>query len=108
VRVHLAAEHALEFELADLGLDRGQVALDFAGRGFVVLGLGEFEQFDRVADRVGRAVYFVELAGKLGALAAEFLSLVGLLPDRRIFEFAADFLEPLFLQIVFKETPLRS
>jgi hypothetical protein len=108
VGVHLAAKHALEFELADLGLDRGQVALDLAGGGFVVLGLGEFEEFDGVADRVGRAVYLAKFAGELGAFAAEFLGLVGLLPDRRIFQFAADFLEPLFFQIVFKETPLRS
>jgi hypothetical protein len=108
VRVHLAAEHALEFELADLGLHRGQIALDLAGGGFVVFGLGKLEEFDRVADRVGRAVDFAEFAGELGAFAAELLGLVGLLPDRRVFEFAADFLQPLFLQIVFKETPLRS
>jgi len=36
------------------------------------------------------------------------LGLLGLLPDGGVFEFAADFLEPLFLQIVLKETPLRS
>jgi hypothetical protein len=36
------------------------------------------------------------------------LGFFGLLPNPGIFEFAADFFEPLFLQIVFKETPLRS
>jgi hypothetical protein len=36
------------------------------------------------------------------------LGFVGLLPDGRVFELAADFLEPLFFQIVLKETPLRS
>jgi len=36
------------------------------------------------------------------------LGLLGFLPDGGIFEFAADFFEPLFFQIVLKETPLRS
>ena len=54
------------------------------------------------------SVDLFDLCRELGAFFAEFLGFLGLLPDRRVFEFAADFLEPLFLQIVFKETPLRS
>ena len=54
------------------------------------------------------SVDLVDLRRELGALFAEFLGFLGFLPDRRVFEFAADFLEPLFFQIVFKETPLRS
>ena len=49
-----------------------------------------------------------DFGGELGSLSSEFLGFLRLLPDCRIFEFAADFFEPLFLQIVFKETPLRS
>ena len=45
---------------------------------------------------------------ELGALSAELLGFLRLLPNRRVFEFATDFFEPLFLQIVFKETPLRN
>jgi hypothetical protein len=55
-----------------------------------------------------RRVDLFDFSGELRSLFAEFLGFFRLLPDCRIFEFAADFLEPLFLQIVFKETPLRS
>ena len=108
VRVHLAAEHALELELADLGLDLRQVALDLAGGGLVVLGLGELQQLDGIGHRAGGRVHLLDLGGEARALLAELLGLLGLLPDGGVFEFAADFLEPLFLQIVLKETPLRS
>jgi hypothetical protein len=40
-------------------------------------------------------------------LLAEFLRTLRLVPDVRVFELAGDFLEPLFLQIVLKETPSR-
>jgi hypothetical protein len=50
----------------------------------------------------------LELGGELGALAAEFLGFVGFLPDRRVFEFPAYFLEAFALEVVLKETPLRS
>ncbi len=43
VRVHLAAEHALELELAHVGFELAGVALDFGGHAFVVLALGEIE-----------------------------------------------------------------
>jgi len=108
VRVHLAAEHALEFELPNFGFDRGKVTLDLACRALIVLGFGEFEQLRRVAHGAGGRVDLGEFGLEFGTLATELLSLLGLLPDGRIFEFAADFLEPLALQIVFKETPLRS
>ena len=55
-----------------------------------------------------RRVDLFDFSSELRSLFAEFLGFFRLLPDCRIFEFAADFLEPLFLQIVFKETPLRS
>ena len=108
MRVHLAAEHPLEFELADLAFDRAKVAFDLARRRLVILGFGEFKEFDGVADGTGGAVDCFDFSGELGTLAAEFLGLVGFLPDRGVFEFAADFFEPLFLQVVLKETPLRN
>jgi hypothetical protein len=40
-----------------------------------------------------------------GALAAEALGLLGLVPDRRAFQLAADFLETLDLAVVVKGTP---
>jgi hypothetical protein len=92
VRVHLAAEHPLQLELADLRLDGGQLALDVARDRLVVIGLGEREQLDGVVDGRGRAVQLLDLGGELGALAAEFLGALGLGPDRRVLELADDFL----------------
>jgi hypothetical protein len=108
VRVHLAAEHALEFELAHLALYGRQLALHFAGGRLVVLGFGELQQLDGIPYRAAGGVDLFDFAGELGPLAAELLGLVGLLPDGGVFEFAADFLQPLLLQVVLKETPLRS
>jgi hypothetical protein len=44
--VHLTAEHTLEFELANLRFDRGQIALDFERGRIVVFSFGELEQLD--------------------------------------------------------------
>jgi len=108
VRVHLAAEHALQFELAHLRLDLRQVTLDFAGGGLVVLALGEFEKFDRITHRTLGRIDAVEFCGEARALLAELLRFFRLLPDGRVFELATYFFETFFLEIVFKETPLRS
>ena len=91
-----------------MGLDLRQLALDLAGRRLVVFAFGELKEFDRIADRAGGSVDVVELCTEARALFAEFLGLFRLLPDGRVFEFAAYFFETFFLEIVFKETPLRS
>ena len=108
MRIHLAAKHALEFELAHLRFDLRQLALDFTGGVLVILALGELEEFDRIADRAGRGIDAAKLCRETRALFAELLRLVRLLPDGRIFELATYFFETFFLEIVFKETPLRS
>jgi hypothetical protein len=61
VRVHLAAEHALEFQPPNASFECVGVALDIARRGLVVLAFGEIEQFGRIADSGMRAVEFLEL-----------------------------------------------
>jgi hypothetical protein len=43
VRVHLAAEHALEFELAHVGLESRGVGLELAHHALVGVGLGELQ-----------------------------------------------------------------
>ena len=91
-----------------MGLDLRQLALDLAGRRLVVFAFGELKEFDRIADRAGGGVDAVEFCGEPRALLAELLRLLRLLPDRRIFELATYFFETFFLEIVFKETPLRS
>ncbi len=48
VRVHLAAKHALELELAHLRLEPLRVALDVARGGLVALALGQLQQLRRI------------------------------------------------------------
>jgi hypothetical protein len=108
VRVHLAAEHTLQLELANLRLDVRQITLDFARRRLVILGFGEFQEFYGVCDRAERRVHLFDVVGEPGTLATEFLGFVRLLPDGRVFEFATYFFETLCLEVVLKETPLRS
>ncbi len=105
VRIHLAVEHALQFELAHAGFEAVGVLLDVGGGGLVVLAFGELEQLGGVGDAFGGAVDLFELSGKLGAFAAELACSIGVLPDGRVFQLAGYFFEPFLLDVVLKETP---
>jgi hypothetical protein len=107
VRVHLAAEHALEFQAPNTGFECAGFALDIEGRGLVVFTLGELEQLGRIADGGVGAIEFGELCRKPRALFTELLGTLGRAPDSRVFEFAAYFFETFFLAVVLKETPSR-
>jgi hypothetical protein len=98
-------EHALELEATHAPFQAGRLSLDVLGGAFVVLALGEIEQLGRIGDGFGRAIELGELGSQLGPLAPELLRLVGLLPERGVFQLAADFLEALFFAVVLKETP---
>lgn len=105
VRIHLAVEHALQFELAHAAFEAIRVFLNIGGGAFVVLALGELEQLCRVGDGLGGAVDLFELGRKLRALAAQVSGFIGVLPDGRIFELAGYFFESFLLGVVLKETP---
>jgi hypothetical protein len=105
VRVHLAREHALEFELLHLGVDAAEVGLDRARGAFVVLGLREVEQLAGLGQSVAQLVEGRDDGVELGALAPEFLRALGLLPDRRVFQLAQDLGQALALALVVKGTP---
>jgi hypothetical protein len=107
VRVHLAAEHALEFQAPYPGFECIGFLLDVARRGFIVFTLGEFEQLGRVADRGVGAIELREFRRKPRALFPELLGTLGRTPDSRVFEFEAYFFETFFLAVVLKETPSR-
>jgi hypothetical protein len=107
VRVHLAPEHALEFQAPYAGFECTGFALDIVRRGFVVFTLGELEQLGRIADGGVGAIEFRELCRQPRALFPEFLGTLGRAPDGRVFEFEAYFFETFFLAVVLKETPSR-
>jgi len=107
VRIHFAAEHAPELQLADLGLEAVGFALDVAGGGLVSLALGKLQQGGRITQRVRRAIQLGQLGGEPRAFAPQFLRALGRRPDGRVLELPAYFLEPFLLAVVFKETPSR-
>jgi hypothetical protein len=104
VRVHLAAEHTLEFQAPNAGFQCVGFLLNVARRGFA---FGELEQLGRVADGGVGAIEFLELCRQPRTLLAELLGTLGRAPDGRVFEFAAYFFEAFFLAVVLKETPSR-
>jgi hypothetical protein len=107
VRVHLAAEHALEFQPPHAGFECIGFALDVKGGWFIVFTLGELKQLGRIADGGVGAIEFIELCRKPRTLFPELLGALRRAPDGRVFEFAAYFFEAFFLAVVLKETPSR-
>jgi len=105
VRVHLAGEHALEFELRDLAFQAAHVLLDRLDGALVGLGLCQLEQFPGFRDPAAQPVERPDDRFELGALAAEFLRPLRLLPDGGILEFPQDLGEALAAALVVKDTP---
>jgi len=105
VRVHLAGEHAREFQLPHALLVAGDVARDFGEAGLVLFGFDQRQQLKRVREPGGDLVEFGDRRIEPGALAAERLGLVRSIPDCRIAELVVQLLEPLAFFIVLKGTP---
>ena len=98
-------EHSLELELAHATFEAHGVLLDIGGGRLIVLAFGEIEKLCGVGDGFGRPIQLIELRGELGALAAQLASLVGVLPDGRLFQLANYLFEAFLLVVVLKETP---
>jgi hypothetical protein len=105
VRIHLAAKHALQFELAHLRFELRRFALDVRGGGLVVFCLGELQQFRRIRQRRFCAIQFAQFQRETRAFTPQFLRPARLCPDVRDFQLEIYFLEPFLLVVVFKGTP---
>jgi hypothetical protein len=106
VRIHLAAEHALQLEVAYLAFEALRVALDVARRTLIAFRLGELQQLARVADSLGGAVELADVGAQARALAAELLGARRVRPDAGVLQLAAYLFEALALAVVLKETPV--
>jgi hypothetical protein len=84
-------------DLVDVGDHR-------SGSAFIVIGLGHVQQLGRVDQAIGVVADLGDRALERGALAAQGLRTLGIVPDRRVFQLAAYFLEPLDLGIEVKDT----
>ena len=83
MRIHLAAEHALEFEAAHPRLDLAAASRSMLrDGGRVVLALGQFQQLERVDHTaICAAIQLPQLGGQPRALAAQLLRPLRLVPD---------------------------
>jgi hypothetical protein len=84
VRVHLAAEHALELKVAHLRFQTLGIALDVARRALVALALGQIQQLGRILDPLDRPLDLRDLGGQARALAPQGLRALGRRPDGRL------------------------
>jgi hypothetical protein len=106
VRIHLAGEHALEFQGFDFARQRVHVGSNRPCGAFVVLGGGQLQQFVGAAEAVCQAADAGDDLVKLCAFLAELLGPLGVVPDIGVFQFAADFFETFALRLVVKDTPV--
>jgi hypothetical protein len=105
MRIHLAGEHALEFQLLhalgvafDVGHDRVRSVL-------VVFHLDEFEQLVRAFQPFGQVADPVDGLVEQRPFAAQGLRPGGVVPDVGAFQFTVDFFQALALGVVVKDTP---
>src|SRR5690348_3242165 len=104
-RVHLAGEHALELQLADLRLQLVQV-VDHRLRGVVIaVGDGHLQQVAGVVQAGSQRVDAVDDGVQSGAFAAQFLRVGRVVPHGGALQFAGYFFQALALGGVVKDTP---
>jgi hypothetical protein len=105
VRIHLAGEHALEFELVDAARITLDVLDDRVGGVLVVFQFDQLEQFARADEAFAQVADPVDRLVQQRTLAAQRLRAFGVVPDIGVFQFAVDFFQTLDLGVVVKETP---
>jgi hypothetical protein len=108
VRVHLAVEHALQLEAAHLGFEPLCIGVDVASGGFVSLAFGKLEELRCVRYAFGGALDLAGVGGEARPFTSQLLRPFGFGPNGRIFQLAPYLFEALLLEIVLKETPVRS
>jgi hypothetical protein len=77
VRVHLAAEHALQFQAAHRAFELTALFLEVARGALIALRLGELEQFARVRDALLGALDLADVGTQARAFATQFLGARG-------------------------------
>jgi len=104
--VHLAGEHALEFQLLDVLLVALHVGHHRQGGVLVLLALGQFQQFGRTAQAIQHHGDAADGLVEHGALAAQGLGALRVVPDVGQLQLAIDFFQTLLLGVVVKDTPV--
>jgi hypothetical protein len=108
VRIHLAGEHALEFQLLDLEGQSLGVRLDSLDGVRIGLGRGQIQELGGIGQGAREPIETADDLLELGAFLAQFLRAVRVIPNTRLLELALYFLQPLVLVVVIKDTSSKS
>jgi len=84
---------------------RLEVRGNLTDRAFVLFIDSHFEEFGGIAEALAGFVQGLDNLLKGGALAAQGLGALRVVPDVRVFQLAGDFFEPVALYSVVKDTP---
>jgi hypothetical protein len=101
-------EHALQLEAPDIGLETLRVVVDITCSRFVALAFRELEKLCCVRYALGGALDLARIGGEPRPLTSQLLRAFGFRPNVRVLQLAPYLLEALLLEIVLKETPVRS
>jgi len=101
-------KHASQFEAANVGLEPLGVIVDIARGGFVALAFRQLEKLRRIGDSLSGAFDLACIGRQTCPFATELLGALRLGPYGGIFQLARYLFEALLLEIVLKETPVRS
>jgi hypothetical protein len=105
VRIHLAGEHALEFDLLDVRGEPVEVGGNRLGGAVVLFGFGQVEKLSSAGQAIAERADPVDDLVERGAFLAELLRPLRVVPDVRVLELAGYLLETLAFCVVVKDTP---
>jgi hypothetical protein len=108
VRIHLAGEHALEFQLLDFEGQSLGVGLDSLDGVRIRLGRGQIQQLGGIGQGAFEPIESADDLLELGSLLSQFLRAVRDVPNTGLLELALYFLQPLVLIVVIKDTSSKS
>ncbi len=108
MRVHLAREHALELQPLHRRGQRSHVGFDLGGGVQVGFGGNQLQQFRGIPQAARQAVETVDHLLQSGALPAQFLRALRLVPDAGLFQLAGYFLQAFAFVVVIKDTSSRT
>ncbi|MNF35264.1 hypothetical protein D3C84_161270 [compost metagenome] len=105
VHVHLAAEHATEFELGQGRFQAFEFGDHITDSALVIFLDSHVQQVAAIGQTARQFVQGLDDLRQRGTLAAQFLGVFRLVPDAGVFKLAVDFDQALMLLIVVKDTP---
>ena len=101
-------EHALQLEAPDIGFEALCVGVDITRGGFIALALRELEKLCCVRNTLGGALDLAGVGRQPRPLTSQLLRSFGFGPNGRVFQLPPYLFEALLLEVVLKETPVRS